>query len=127
MAAGSGNCSRSPRFRKCLAHSRLCQVFHDLLRVEMAAEVHRRQITFKEFPDLVTVLDHAFLHIDTAQALEIVVSTGITVIPSAYASFRHSSIHSSVPSLISPYTSFSGSQTVVSSIMSQVVSFSSTR
>ena len=49
-------------------------MFHDLLRVEMAAEVHRRQITFKEFPDLVTVLDHAFLHIDTAQALEIVVS-----------------------------------------------------
>ena len=40
----------------------------------MAAEVHRCQIALKEFQNLVTVFDHAFFHIDTAKALEVVMS-----------------------------------------------------
>ena len=48
-------------------------MFHDLLGVEMAAEVHRRQVALEEFQNLIAVFDHAFFHVDTAQALEIVV------------------------------------------------------
>ena len=42
--------------------------------MKMAAEVHRCQIALKEFQNLVTVFDHALFHIDTAKALEVVMS-----------------------------------------------------
>ena len=42
--------------------------------MKMTAEVHRCQVALEEFQNLVTVFDHTFFHVDTAQALEIMVA-----------------------------------------------------